>query len=104
MIMKTEGAKEPDSCRSEKCPHHGHLRTRKKTFVGTVVSSRNKDTATVEWDYYRHVPKYERSERRKTRISCHNPACITAKPGDVVTVAECRPLSKSKRFVIIEKK
>ena len=90
-------------CKSEKCPWHGHLKVRGRTFRGTVVSSKSLGTAIVEWNYYIRVPKYERYERRKTRISAHNPECISAKPGDAVVIAECRPVSKSKRFVVVEK-
>lgn len=91
------------SCESDKCPWHGSLRVRGKMFEGTVVSDKSVNTAVVEWNYYKKIPKYERYERRKTKISVHNPTCINAKRGDVVSIAECKPLSKSKHFVIIEK-
>ena len=32
----------------------------------------------------------------------HNTICINAKEGDIVKIMECRPLSKSKNFVIVE--
>ena len=48
------------------------------------------------------MPKYERYERRKSKMIVYNPECIDAKKGDVVKVAECRPLSKTKSFVVIE--
>jgi small subunit ribosomal protein S17 len=35
-------------------------------------------------------------------MHAHNPPCINAKEGDVVKIAECRPLSKTKKFVVIE--
>jgi ribosomal protein S17 len=53
--------------------------------------------------YDQYVPKYERYERRKSRIVVHNPECIRAREGDVVVVAECRPLSKTKSFVVVAK-
>ncbi|UCD03455.1 MAG: 30S ribosomal protein S17, partial [Candidatus Aenigmatarchaeota archaeon] len=43
-------------------------------------------------------------ERRKSRIAAHNPPCINAKEDDRVTIAECRPLSKTKAFVIVSKR
>ena len=46
--------------------------------------------------------KFERYEKRRTRIKVHNPECINAKEGDIVKISECRPLSKTKNFVIIE--
>lgn len=33
----------------------------------------------------------------------HNPDCVNAKEGEVVKIMECRPLSKTKNFVIIQK-
>lgn len=97
-------AKQPkETCGSVKCPWHGSLRIRGRVFRGSIVSSKAADTAIVQWNRYRFVQKYERYERRKTRIAAHNPACIAAKTGDTVRIGECRPLSKSKRFVIFEK-
>ncbi len=98
------GAKPPkDTCSSEKCPWHGYLKVRGRVFRGRVVSSKSLNTAIIQWDYYNFVPKYERYERRKTRIAAHNPLCISAKIGDMVAIGECRPLSKSKSFVIFER-
>jgi len=38
-----------------------------------------------------------------SRITAHNPPCIGAKTGDKVKIAECRPISKTKSFVVVEK-
>jgi small subunit ribosomal protein S17 len=69
---------------------------------GKVVSARAQKTAIVEREYFHYVPKYERYERRRSRIPAHNPPCINAKAGDKVKIVECRRLSKAKSFVIIE--
>ena len=50
----------------------------------------------------RHVPKYERYKKSKSRIYAHSPDCIGAKEDDVVKVAETRKLSKTKSFVVLE--
>jgi small subunit ribosomal protein S17 len=97
-------AKRPKaSCTSALCPWHGYLRVRGKVFTGKVLLERACLTAVVGWDYLRRVVKYERFMRKRTRLSVHNPTCIDAKVGDVVKIFECRPLSKTKRFVIVEK-
>ena len=97
-------AKQPkESCSDVKCPWHGHTKIRGRIFQGTVVSAKGSNTAIVEWNYYNMVPKYERYERRKTKIAVHNPKCISAKIGDKVNIGECRPLSKSKSFTIFER-
>ncbi|MEM7825722.1 MAG: 30S ribosomal protein S17 [Candidatus Aenigmatarchaeota archaeon] len=90
------------TCNDEKCPFHGNLKIRGKILEGKVVSVRAQKTAIVERNYLHYVPKYERYERRHSRIPAHNPECINAREGDFVRIAECRPLSKTKSFVIIE--
>jgi small subunit ribosomal protein S17 len=59
-------------------------------------------TVVVQREYFKYVPKYERYEKRKSKIHAHNPDCIAAKIGDKVKIAECRPLSKTKSFVVIQ--
>ncbi len=90
-------------CNDILCAWHGTLPIRGKILEGTVVSDKMQRTVIVRRDYLHFVPKYERHEKRKSRISAHNPECISAKKGDFVKIAECRPLSKTKHFVVIEK-
>ena len=90
-------------CDDKKCPFHGELRVRKKVLEGVVVSAKMQRTAIVEREYLHYVPKYMRYERRRSRIPAHNPPCINAKEGDRVKIAECRPLSKTVSWVIVEK-
>lgn len=91
------------ACADRKCPWHGTLPVRKKVFSGKVISDKAAKTVVVEWGHHRFVPKYERYERRHTRLVAYNPECIAARLGDAVRIAECRPLSKTKSFVVIEK-
>lgn len=91
-----------DRCTDRKCPFHGNLALRGRSFVGTVVSDKMHNTAIVEWNRRHLLTKYERYEKRKTRLKVHNPECINAKEGDIVKIMECRPLSKTKNFTIIE--
>lgn len=92
-----------EGCEDENCPFHGTLPVRGRTFQGEVVSDSMEDTVKVRWGYAKNVPKYERYERRNTKVAAHNPPCIDAEEGDNVTVAECRPISKTKSFVVVEK-
>jgi small subunit ribosomal protein S17 len=50
------------------------------------------------------MPKYERFEWRTGKYMAHNPPCINAVIGTKVKIMECRPLSKTKAFVVIEQK
>ena len=96
--------KKPEKeCADENCPFHGKLPIRGKILEGNVVSSKMFNTVIVERNYLHFLPKYERYERRRSRTAAHNPSCINAKKGDRVKIAECRPLSKTKHFVVIEK-
>ena len=90
-------------CSDTKCPFHGSLSVRGITLEGKVVSDRMPDTVVVQKEYVKLIQKYERYEKRRTKIHAHNPSCIGAKEGDRVKIAECRPLSKTKSFVVIEK-
>lgn len=89
-------------CGDDRCPKHGHLRTKGRIFQGKVVSLRARKTAVVEIQYLRHVPKYERYEKRKTKLHVHIPDCYKINEGDMVKFMECRKISKTKAFVIID--
>lgn len=90
-------------CNDIRCPYHGNLNVRGRQFTGTVVSTKMRKTAVMEFDRLHFLKKYERYEKRRTKLKVHNPECINAKDGDIVRTIECRPLSKTKNFVIIEK-
>ena len=91
------------SCNDVKCPFHGKLSVRGRQFTGTVLSTKMRKTAIIEFDRLQYLKKYERYEKRRTKLKVHNPECINAKEGDLVKLMECRPLSKTKNFVIIQK-
>jgi len=79
------------------------IKTRGRTFTGVVVDAKMQNTATVEWERRMYVQKFERYEKRRTRVKAHNPENINAKQGDIVKIMECRPISKTKNFIITEK-
>ena len=97
-------AKQPEKdCQDRKCPWHGKLPVRGRVFQGEVISDKAPKSVAVRWDFVHYIPKYERYERRHSVVHAYNPVCISAKVGDIVRIAECRPLSKTKTFVVIEK-
>lgn len=91
------------SCGDAKCPVHGTLRTRGRLFEGTVVSDRMQKGVIVEWPRVIKSGKYNRFARLTSRVAAHNPACINARLGEKVRIAECRKLSRSIGFVVTEK-
>lgn len=91
------------SCDDRNCPFHGSLPIRGRIFEGLVASTKMDKTVIVKRDYLHYIPKFMRYERRHSRIPSHNPPCINANEGDRVVIAECRPLSKTVSFVVVEK-
>ncbi len=95
--------KEPaETCNDKNCPFHGQLSVHGRVFDAEVVSDKMRKSVVVKREYMKFVEKYERYEKRTSRLTAHNPSCINAKTGDKVKVAECRPLSKTKNFVVVE--
>ena len=90
------------SCTDVHCPYHGSLKVRGRIFDAKVIASKVPKTATVERTRRHYLPKYQRFEKRRSRIRVHNPECINAKDGDQVVIMESRPISKTKRFVIVQ--
>ena len=98
------GIKAPNKeCKDSKCPFHGRVKTRGRIFVGIITAKDTHRTATVVWERIAYVSKYERYLKKKSKVHVHNPPCIDAKQGDLVKITECKPLSKTKKFVIVEK-
>ena len=91
-----------EKCNDKHCPFHGEIKVRGRTFTGTVISRDVNKTAKIEFPRLFYLNKYERFEKRRSRITVHNPPCIDAQIGDKVKVIECKPISKTKNFVIIE--
>lgn len=91
------------TCEDQNCPFHGTLSVRGRILDGVVISAKMDKTVVVRRDYLNYVPKFKRYERRHSHIPAHNPPCVGAKEGDRVKVAECRPVSKTVSFVVVEK-
>jgi len=92
-----------EECDDPNCPFHGSLSVRGRLLEGTIVSDRMEKSVVITIDYTRYYPKYERYARMSSRITAHNPPCIGAQRGDRVRIAECRPLSKTKSFCVVER-
>ena len=100
---KTKTKPKKTGCTDINCPIHGKLKARGRIFKATVVKAKMKKTVTVQWDRRIYIPKYERYQVRRSKVTAHLPACIEVEAGDSVKIAECRPLSKTKKFVVMEK-
>ena len=79
-----------------------NMSIRGKSFTGKVVSAKMHRTVVVEWERRVLIPKYERYEKRRSKVSAHNPDEIKAQEGDIVRIQETRPISKTKNFTVVE--
>jgi small subunit ribosomal protein S17 len=68
---------------------------------GVVTSDKGDKTITVRVDVMKAHPKYHKIMRRSVTLHAHDEA-NEAHVGDVVRVVECRPLSRSKRWRLVE--
>ena len=78
--------------------------TPKKTghhVVGTVVSNKADKTITVLVERRERHPLYGKYVRKSTKLYAHDEA-NQCKEGDTVSIVETRPLSKQKRFRLVE--
>ncbi len=76
-------------------------RPRRKTFVGKVVSNKMEKTVTVLVERKFRHPLYKKFVKKSTKFMVHdeNNECNI---GDIVQIAETRPLSKRKRWRLVE--
>jgi len=91
------------TCDDKNCPFHGTLAVRGRVLDGVVATAKMDKTIVVEREYLQFSKKFVRYERRRSHIPSHSPPCIEVKEGDRVRVAECRPISKTVSFVVVEK-
>lgn len=92
-------------CKDQSCPYHGNSRIRGKITQGIVVSKKSRNTVIIRRDYVHFIKKYQRYERRNTRLACHLPDCLSQEiqVGDFVRVGESRKISKTKAFIVLNK-
>jgi small subunit ribosomal protein S17 len=72
-----------------------------KVRQGIVVSDKGEKSITVRIDIVRRHPTYEKVVRRSRTLHAHDES-NQAGEGDVVRVVETRPLSKTKRWRLVE--
>lgn len=73
----------------------------RKEKIGIVVSDKNDKTITVNVETYRKDPKYGKRIKYSKKYTAHDEK-NEAKIGDKVRIVETRPLSKSKRYNLVE--
>lgn len=76
-------------------------RNRRKVYQGQVVSDKGEKTITVKVDTRKTHPIYKKQIKYSKKYYAHDEN-NEAKVGDVVRIMETRPLSKTKRFRLVE--
>jgi small subunit ribosomal protein S17 len=76
-------------------------RKRLKSTIGVVISDKMDKTAVVRLQTLSMDPLYKKVMKHKRKVKAHNPQ-NKAKLGDRVVIIPTRPLSKEKRYCIIE--
>ena len=76
-------------------------KTKRSSVIGTVVSSGNDKTITVLVETHRNHPLYKKRVKYSKKYAAHDEKNI-AKVGDTVKIVQTRPLSKTKRYELVE--
>ena len=85
-------------------PFAGSLSIRGKIFEGVVTKAKANRTVVLERNAPIYFTKFRRYGRSKNKIHAHVPSNLSVREGDTVIAAECRPISKSVSFVVVEVK
>ena len=87
----------------ENCPFYGSLRLRGQIIEGKIAKVGMQKSIIVEREHIRYMQKFERYEKRTRSYAAHLPSCIgEVNVSDSVRIMECRPLSKTITFCVIE--
>ena len=74
--------------------------TNPRVLTGVVTSDKADKTITVKVERKVKHPLYGKVIKRATKVHAHDED-NTASIGDIVSVKECRPISKSKTWVLV---
>jgi small subunit ribosomal protein S17 len=72
-----------------------------RVLKGTVVAAKSAKTVAVIVERVFQHPEYQKTIRRKTKYLAHDEKTI-CKPGDIVAIKLVRPISKLKRWLVVE--
>ena len=87
----------------KKCPFTSDVSIRGRILKGICVSTKMRNTIVIRRDYLHYVKKYKRFEKRHGTSSAHCAPCFShVKVGDIVTIGQCRSLSKTVRFNVLK--
>eukprot|EP00996_Jenningsia_fusiforme_P005107 NODE_6011_length_615_cov_194.351590_g5608_i0.p1 GENE.NODE_6011_length_615_cov_194.351590_g5608_i0~~NODE_6011_length_615_cov_194.351590_g5608_i0.p1 ORF type:complete len:164 (-),score=29.79 NODE_6011_length_615_cov_194.351590_g5608_i0:52-543(-) len=86
----------------KKCPFTGNVSIRGRILRGIIISNKMKRTCVIRRNYLHWIKKYQRFEKRHKNFSVHLSPCFTPAIGDEAIFGQCRPLSKTVRFNVLQ--
>jgi len=97
----SEDAKEYASEISDIEEEYERNKARRQALVGVVISNKAAKSITVDVRRPKYVAKYEKTIYKKRMFMAHDED-ERCKPGDVVRIVPCRPMSRRKRHTLID--
>ncbi len=79
----------------------GALRSENRIIRGVVASDKADKTIKVVVEFQTRHPKYGKFQKHRSVLHAHDEK-NDANEGDVVDIAECRPLSKTKHYRLVK--
>ncbi|MDP8228101.1 MAG: 30S ribosomal protein S17 [Candidatus Electryoneaceae bacterium] len=73
----------------------------RKVMLGTVISTKMMQTISVKVERRLAHPRYKKYYNRSKKFLVHDPE-NSCREGDLVRIVECRPLSRHKRFRLLD--
>merc|ERR1712194_110069 len=87
----------------KKCPFTGNVSVRGRILKGMCISSgKMQNTVVMRRTYLHYIKKYNRFEKRHKNVPVHCSPCFDVKEGDILTVGQTRPTSKTVRFTVLK--
>ncbi|XQJ30922.1 Ribosomal protein S17, putative [Leishmania guyanensis] len=85
-----------------KCPFTSNVVIRGRILRGIVHSTKMHRTIVIRRNYLHFIKKYQRYQKRHKSLAVHCSPAFDPKQGDEVVVGQCRPLSKTIRYNVLE--
>jgi small subunit ribosomal protein S17 len=105
MVKKTDKQTINMKCNDKYCFIHGSekVKLRGRTFEGEVIKKLH-GRVTIQFERMMKLRKYERYEKRKTKLHARLPDCMkdSILIGDRIQIAETRPISKTIHFMVFK--
>ena len=77
------------------------MKARRQSMIGVITSTKASKSITVLVQRMRYYPKYEKAVLTRKKVMAHDQE-ETAREGDLVRIAPCRPMSKKKRHKLMD--